>query len=849
VDFYTNVAKYGQQMLVCGYRDGERYKQRVKYEPFLFVKSQKGTYQNIFGDCCARKDFSSIREAQQFIDKYEGVEGFRWYGMTNWVYPFINDTYLGEFVDYDFSQIKVHIIDIETGRNAAGEYAKVENADGPVTMIGVRIGEQRLVFAYKDLEGAPLPANTTYVWCSDEADMLERWVRLMENEDHRPDVLTGWNIEQYDVPYLVNRINKILGDDQANRISPWGMLREKEQEGYYGKTYTTYTPVGVNIIDYLPLYKKFTFTKQLESFSLDHVAMVEVGRGKVDYKSQGYRDLEDLYERNYPLFVQYNVEDLDRVADIDAKNKMLELAFTVAYQAKVNPIDALTTVKLWEVIVHNHLLAKGIVFDSDCRGESEQVPGGYNFEPTPGFYKWVMSFDLQSLYPHLMMWMNISPETLIQDGPLWPMDRSPPSYGRYCAAHPGIIGGQFDQTTDYKTSQYARAGNGALFRKDIKGFFYELMDRFFGLRKQYKDKMIEAKKAKGSAAEIARWHNHQLGVKVMINGFYGATGNRAFAYYDSVLASAVTLSGQLAIRWIAARMNEVMNKSLGTNGKNYVIAGDTDSLYLDFSAFVARFVPDKPVQSQVDFLDRLAKQFVQPEIQKAFEELGRRMNAYDPGKLIMKRDVISDAAIWRAKKGYAMRVWDEEGVRYEKPKLKITGLEVIKAGMPHECKAVIKDVIALILDQQREEAEKKVSEFRKMFMKLKVEEIAKPISANDIYKYADKDTIWKRDANTPYQVKGALSFNYQISKPKYAGKFLPIRNGDKVKTLYLMSPNPTDCNVISFVGELPPELDLHKFADYEKMYETQFFEPVKTLMDLVGWETKAKQHSLASLMG
>lgn len=833
VDFYTSVDRYGSEIRVCGYRDGKRYRQKVKYEPYLFVPSKDGTYKNLHGHPVARKDFANMREAQQWVEHYRDLQGFKWYGYDRWVYPFINDNWLGD-IKYDTSVIKKHIIDIEVAKNAAGEYAAVENADGKITLIGLRIGERRFIFGWDAhvWKEPYLPPKCHYVSCQNESDMLERFLRIWEDEDERPDIVTGWNIERYDIPYLVNRIRKVLGGNHAERMSPWGILRDKKIE-VWGKEQTIYIPVGLAVLDYYDIYKKFTY-KELESYTLDHVAFHEVKKTKLDYKSKGYSDLEDLRKRNFPLFVQYNIEDLDRVHDIDEKNHFIDLACFIAYQAKVNLMDSLGSVKLWEVISHNHLLNKGIVFHHDMRSEPKRIPGGFNFHPKIGPHQYVMSFDLQSLYPHLMMWANISPECYV-DMEAWPLEQDPGGAAEYCLKHIEIINRKF-----HETSGFARAGNGARFRRDRQGFMGELMKKFFAMRKHFKDQMIEAKNSGASDDEITRLNNAQMGIKIAINSFYGATANPAFAFYNWRISSAVTLSGQLAIRWIAARLKEVLDRALGIDHA-WTVAGDTDSIYLDLSPFVTRFIPNDPV----DFLDRLGKEFIQPEIDKAYLELGKIMNAYEPDKLIMKRDIISDSSIWRAKKCYAMRVWADEGVRYKEAETKIMGLEVVKAIIPQKCRDAFRMAIVLMLAGKKEETQHFIKDFQEKFCKLKVEDIAFPRGCNGLEEYHDSGSIWRK--GTPIHVKGALVYNHRLKEMGLDNDYSVVHSGDKVKWVYLKEPNPVHCNVVSFLQTLPPEMGLHKYVDTEMMFDKTFLDPVKSLLTLLGWEAKETKNALAAL--
>jgi DNA polymerase elongation subunit (family B) len=604
----------------------------------------------------------------------------------------------------------------------------------------------------------------------------------------------------------------VLGEDAAKQLSPWGILKEKTIESF-GRPHQVYIPVGVSILDYYDLYKKFTYS-QLESYTLDHVAWHEVKKRKVNYKDE-YGTLQNLYEKNYPLYVEYNVGDLDRVWEIEEKNKFLELAVTIAYDAKINYIDSLTSVLLWETIIHNHLLAQNRALPTDMRSESKLVPGGYVKEPRLGLSEWVVSFDLQSLYPHLIMQYNISPETLVYIDPWDDKQRELVIKEEYKAG--GL---------------YSVAGNGARFRNDFQGFLPELMKIQFEKRLEYKTKMLELKKTDPkNKNDIAKYHNFQLAKKISLNSAYGALANEWCRFYDWRLASAITLSGQLSILYIERRINEFLNETFKTN-IDYVIAIDTDSVYIDCKPFIDKFMPSETTEKKITFLDKVAKKHIQPFIDKSYAKLAKQMNAFE-NAMVMKRDIIADKAIWRAKKGYAMRVWDAEGLRYEKPELKIMGLEVVKAVIPQICRDAMKNCLSIIMDGDQKATQNYIEEFKRTFDELPVEEISFPRGCQGLRKYSDKTTIYAK--GSPVHVKGALVYNHLIKKANLQELHPLINDKDKLKFVYLKTPNPAFCDVISYPQYLPTELDLHKYVDYDLMFSKTFLEPIKSILSLLGW--------------
>lgn len=477
-DFYTNVAIHRNNVLVIGYRDGQRYQNKYPYKPYLFLPSKKddAEYRDIYGAPADIIRFDSISEARQFSQRYSGVGGFTYYGMERFQYPYIFDSYPGK-IKYDGAWIRRANIDIETANEFQG-FPSVETVPEQITLIGIGIGDKRrIVFGWGEFEGCD-DRRVEFIRCLDERSMLLEFLKWWSDPNNTPDIITGWNIEKFDIPYIVNRIRKVLGEIDARRLSPWGILREKTVE-IYNREHTIYLPVGISVLDYYELYRKFTYT-QLESYSLDHVAFIETGKGKLDYTE--YASLQDLYKNDYNKFVKYNVTDIDRVQDIDAKKKFIDLVLAIAYDAKVNFNDALTSVQLWDVIIHNYLLERKIVVPRSFPKQLVEIPGAYVKDPRVGLSHWVVSFDLTSLYPHLIMQYNISPEKLHSYDEEWSLDK-----------FRSLLHERFDRTEALDTDTTI-AANGARFKRDSIGFLPELMQYQFDLRSAYKKQMLEAQK-------------------------------------------------------------------------------------------------------------------------------------------------------------------------------------------------------------------------------------------------------------------------------------------------------------------------------------------------------------------
>ena len=609
------------------------------------------------------------------------------------------------------------------------------------------------------------------------------------------------------------------------RLSPWGLVTEDEVY-IKGRRNISMDIGGVTQLDYLDLYKRFTYKAQ-ESYRLDYIAEVELGQKKLDHSE--FDTFKDFYTNDWQKFVEYNVVDVELVDRLEDKMKLIELALTMAYDAKVNFTDVFYQVRMWDSIIYNYLKGMNIVIPPKKRTDkTDKYAGAYVKEPIPGKYDWVVSFDLNSLYPHLIMQYNISPETLLDE------------------RHPtATVDRILNEEVNFEMHKdYAVCPNGAMFRKDTRGFLPELMEKIYKDRTIYKKKMLAAKQqyektpTKDLEKEIARCNNIQMARKIQLNSAYGAIGNNYFRYYKLENAEAITMSGQVSIRWIENKMNQYLNKLLKTDDQDYVIASDTDSIYLNVGDLVRTVfgedgTPDKT--KVVDFLDKACKTQIEPFIDKCYKELADYVNAYDQ-KMFMKRENIADRGIWTAKKRYILNVWDSEGVRYEKPKLKVMGIESVKSSTPAPCRQMLKDAFDILMTGTEDELIKFIDDSRKKFKSLPPEDISFPRSVSDVEKYRSVSAIYEK--GTPIHCRGALLFNHYIKERKLTNKYSLIQNGEKIKFCYLMKPNPIHENVLSFIQDFPSEIGLDKYVDYDLQFEKSFVEPLKIILDSIGWSVE-----------
>ena len=820
--FYTNIEQAGNRILVRGYENGDRVQYRVNYNPKLYVLSNKQTdHKSLDGRFLKEVSPGSINDCRQFINQYEGVEGFEIHGNTRYLYQYINEAYPDDEIRFDSSLIRTFTLDIETG--AENGFPDIETADQEILLISIRDSFSNRIIVWGSKPFKNEDRQVDYIHCNDETKLLSCFLKWWQ--ENTPDVITGWNVQLFDMPYICRRMDRMLGEEHTKLLSPWKLISSREIF-IKGRKQIAYDIPGIATLDYLELYKKFTYTNQ-ESYRLDHIASVELDAKKLDHSE--FDTFKEFYTKDWNKFVLYNIHDVRLVDQLEDKMKLLELAFTMAYDAKVNYEDVYSQVRMWDNIIFIYLAKMGIVIPPKKDSVKDaKYAGAYVKEPVPGMYDWIVNFDLNSLYPHLIMQYNLSPETLLPRRSSVNVDM--------------LLEKQFD-TSDLVDETLC--ANGTHYTTKFQGFLPKLMEKIYEDRTIYKKKMLAAKQQYEKTPtielkkEIARCNNIQMARKIQLNSAYGAIGNEHFRYYKLEIAEAITLSGQLSIRWIEKKMNAYLNKVLKTQDVDYVIASDTDSMYLNLGPLVQSVYKgrEKTNELVVTFLDKVASMELEKFIESSYQELADYLHAYDQ-KMKMKRENIAERGFWTAKKRYVLNVWDSEGVRYAKPKMKICGMETARSSTPAYFRDKLEQAYRIIVTKTNEDVLDFINEIKDDTKKQNYLNIAFPRGCNGLKKYRSAADIYQK--STPIQVRGALLYNYYIRKNNLEHKYPIIQEGEKIKFIYLKTPNPIQENVISFFQQLPKELNLDKYIDYTLQFEKSFFEPLKNVLECIGWQAERK---------
>ena len=807
-----------------------------KYRNYAYVRDGNGSYESIHGERLKKINFW---KKEDNLKLYESD--------VNEMTRFLIDEY-GDSDEVSDGHV-VLTFDIEVEMNSG--LPDTDKAENTMTSVAFHDSATNDYYVYvlsegeeidKTIKGAKVRSFRT------EEDMLVAFVNAWE--EISPSIITGWNIDFFDVTYLYNRLKRVLGTKQANRLSPIGKV-------HWNKYRKRYLIAGVSALDYIALFKNFNYT-EYPNYRLDTIARMTLGRGKIEYEG----NLDQLFRDDIEKFCEYNLVDVELVVDMDKKLQFIDLARAICHAGHVFYEDFLFSSKYLEGAILTFLRRGGRVApnkpqrmyknEDGSEGEGKFV-GAYVKQPKPGLYKWVYDLDLTSLYPSIIMSINISPETKIGKVEGYTAESHMKSQMESYVIeddkgkrYPSMDKAKFEDFT--KKMDLSIASNGVLYSQDKVGIIPEILNVWFDQRVEYKDQMKKFGKA-GNDEKYKFFAQRQLVQKIMLNSLYGVLGLPSFRFYDVDNAEAVTLTGQTVIKTTEMIANQYYSKTIGET-KDYNIYVDTDSVFYEAAPLVKARNPNIDVTSDEEMIPAILEvaQEVEKHINKVYDSMALKMFNINKHRFDIKQETIAKGGFWVSKKRYAQWIINDNTVDCDK--LDVKGLDVKRSSFPTYFKEVMSTVLMDILkDENKEKIDEYILRKKDEMKTTNFIDIAKNSAVKHMSKYTFKNqALGEFMKGTPAHVKAALTYNQLLKYFKAAYKYEPMKDGDKIKWVYL-KPNPLGLESVGLTGYNDPKeiLDLvEEHINYELIWQKELENKLDDFYEAMAWEKPNPNLALAS---
>lgn len=815
--------------------DGSRSNLKVQYKPKLYFKTEEPNcdYKTLFGDELFEVEFSDIKAAKSYAEASTNEI----FGYPRYQYSCVDDMYPYE-IEYNFEDLRMVYIDIETKCDT--HYSTVRNPDQPVVLIQISYKNKYYVFGLDHYES--YEEDVIFIRCKNEEDMLRKFVAFFRKID--PDIISGWYSQGFDIPYLYARMELLELSDLFKKLSPYNHVDTREQL-VFGKSQLRVDIQGIQHLDMMELFKKFELQK-FENYKLNTVAKSVLGKSKVPYQG----NLHQLMVTDYDNYVAYGVQDVRLLVELEDTKNFIRMVVDSAYMDKANYIDAFSQVRMWDnqimtYLKHNdniqvpYLIAKD---NDDFEESDEKFEGAFVYPTKVGKHHWILSDDVQSMHPSIIMSFNVSPETYI---------------GNKKIRINSFADVDVKLSRELKDNNVTMLANGAMFSREVEGVIPKIIRRVFNLRVENKNLSKKYDKMSDEATdEIEKKKYYKLSIihdskqysqKIKINSLFGFLGNLYSRFFQLDMAEGITVTSQLMQKSGTDAINRHIESVTGI--KDSIAAGDTDSVYYSMQSIVDKYVlKGTPKEKICDFLVKYHTTYIAPALADEMDKIQTVLNTREKS-IRFVRDVVSDVSIFVAKKKYMMSILNKEGKSYyNKQELKITGIESIKTTTPEFCRGVINELIPMFLFKTNDEF---ISEYQKAvsgFYKLTPEEISIPTGVSDVDKYTvdtvidsyfDNDDVVEtimHKKGSPVYCKASVYYNKLLLDKSLTNWYQKIENGDKIKFVYLKSPNPIKNNVVAYLDKLPLEFGLHKYVDYDIMLEKTLEKPIKRIADILNWK-------------
>jgi DNA polymerase elongation subunit (family B) len=817
---------------------GNRVSTTASLSPYLYVEDPRGEKTTIYGTKAKKRIFRTTYDKNKFISD-SGIK--RIYENFPAVQQYLLDVFWTENEKPEFSQhpLKIMFLDIET--YSPDKFPDVDDPTHTINVITCYDSFSKKFFTFGLKPHTTIQSNVIYTHCKDEKTLLIKFIDFFKKD--YPDVLSGWNSDNFDIPYIINRCARVLGEEKKNELSPLRNIYFRAFKGKFGRDQKRYYIDGISCIDYLDIYRRFCL-KLRESYKLDAIGEIELGERKVDY---GDMDLATLSVKDWQTFVEYNIQDVNLLVRLEEKLQYISLLRMLAYVGLTTLEGAMGTISIINGALAIKARKNNEILSTFIRKEgSGKNPGAYVAEPKTGFKKNIVSFDANSLYPNVMISLNLSPETKIgrvektQDGNI-------------AVYH---VSGRMLELTPQKFAQYMQVEQctltkaGFLFTQKKKGIIPEFLDYYYSERVKVKEDLFKVRQRLSSLKkddtdyvqlqyEMDRLNTKQMVIKILCNSVYGYMGNKQAPIGDDDIAASVTLTGQAVIKQAGKLVQQHLEGEYGIIDKHVLedswVYSDTDSVYFSLDCIEDQVPIKRGENINPDFYSTVQK--LEDYLNNNIALWAQKSLKTQDSRFVFKRECISDVGLFLQKKRYVLHVLDEEGIKVDK--FKYTGVEVVRTTMPNAIKPYAKSIIeTMLLTQSLEKTNNVLNEAYEKFKELSVEELAFVMGLKGYEKYAKQCKDFKIQKGTPIHVKAAYLHNMVNAKHNLQHKYENITSGDKIRYFRVEQPNKYGIEVFGFKYNLPEEYKELFKVDYELMFEKILFKGIERFYHSVNWQIR-----------
>jgi len=811
--------------------NGDRIDTEVPFRPYLFLEKDGATDgTSIFKTSLHKKLFKNSIERKKFTDNSTNKRFFHNLGPEQ---QFLVDIFKDQNNNPEFSkfELKTFFLDIELDMSSAKGFPSPEKAREPINLITVydTLTKSTHTWGLEKSYTSTIP-DCIYHRCKDEEDLILQFVDFWKTD--YPDIMSGWNSAGFDLPYIINRVMNLFGEEFVQQLSPVRKIRSRKVYNANGKEQVLWSIGGISCIDYMEIYKTFSVGER-ESYSLNYISEMELGEGKIAFNAAS---LGELAANDWKTFVDYNIQDVHLLVKLEEKLKYLQIVRLLAYKGCTNLEAALGKIAIVTGAVAIQAYKQGFIIPTfGVNSDRESYEGGYVKDPERGLQTGVVSFDVNSLYPNTIITLNISPETKIGKIVTGDFETSEEITIRLVNGklHTTKVEG-FKKFLVQEKMSISKAG--VLYSQKSKGVIPNLIDEIYkervDIQKQLHALEVSGLKDNKTQSKITYFDTLQYTLKILLNSIYGTFANKHSSLMDIDNAMSITMTGQNVAKAGSSIIDDYIKEKYNIEGKSLTVYQDTDSVYITIQPLLTKLNIEL-LQKDGDINEKVHEIVNDLDLrvnQKILEWAKTDLYSIDP-RFAFKREVIADVGLFLQKKRYILRVLNNKGIKVNK--FKFVGVELVRSTTPKKVKKFIEKITktALLTRSVKDSNEVYRTSYDE-FTHLSPDDIALRTSINNLEKYAEGASLYKFKDATPSHVKGAIAYNELIKQLKLSDKLEAIQTGQKVKKLYC-TKNKYGLDAISYIAAYPEEFELK--VDWDRMFAKLVTQPIERLYEAIGW--------------